>query len=104
MSYNLSIQVEQDYIRAEVTGTRMKGQEADDALAVWSSVAEACTKNGIFQVLAVFSLAGSLPTLAAYKIGTSLVKNDVLLKLRVALVDLNEESRDINRFAATVSE
>lgn len=104
MTYDLSIQVKQDYIRAEVTGAREKGQEAADALAVWSSVAETCTKNEIFRVLAVFNLTGDLPTLAAYNIGTSLIKNDVLMKLRVALVDLNVNSQEINRFTVTVAE
>ena len=103
MSFNVSIEEKQDYIRVAVSGERIRGQVENDAIAVWSNVAEVCNKNGIFRVLAVLSLTGDLPTMAAYDVGTSLVKNDLMNKLKIAVADLNEKSRRTNLFLETVA-
>ena len=53
--------------------------------------------------MAVLSLTGDLPTMAAYDVGSSLVKNDLMKKLKIAVVDLNEKSRRTNLFLETVA-
>ena len=103
MSFNVSIEEKHDYIRVEVSGERIRGQVESDSIAVWSNVAEVCNKNGVFRVLAVLNLTGDLPTMAAYNVGSSLVNNDLMKKLKIAVVDLNEKSRRINLFLETVA-
>jgi len=46
MSFNVSIEEKHDYIRVDVSGERIRGQVENDAIAVWSNVAEVCNKNG----------------------------------------------------------
>jgi hypothetical protein len=103
MSYDISIQEKQGYIRVEVSGERTSGQEAKAAIDLWMRLAEVCNDKGIFRVLAIYDLNGDLPTIAAYEIGSSLVKNDLIRNMKVALVDLNEKSRENNLFAKTVA-
>jgi hypothetical protein len=103
MAYNVSIQEKQGYIRVEVSGERASGQEAKDAVDLWGNLAEVCNRKGVFRVLAIYNLSGDLPTMAAYDAGVSLVKIDLMKKLKVALVDLNEKSRKINLFTETVA-
>jgi len=103
MSFNVSIEEKHDYIRVEVSGERIRGQVESDSIAVWSNVAEVCNKNGVFRVLAVLNLTGDLPTMAAYNVGSSLVNNDLMKKLKIAVVDPNEKSRGTNRFLETVA-
>jgi len=102
MPYNVSIQEKQDYIRIEVTGERDRGHEAKDAIDLWTDIAAVCKTKGIFRVLAIYNLSGDLPTMAAYNVGTKLVENDTIRKMKVALVDLNERSRRTNLFTETV--
>jgi hypothetical protein len=103
MSFNVSIEKKQDYIRVEVSGERIRGQVDSDAITLWSNVAEVCNKNGVFHVLAVLNLTGELPTMAAYNIGTTLVQNELMKKLKIAVVDMNEKSRGTNLFLETVA-
>jgi hypothetical protein len=104
MTYTLSTQEKQTYIRAEVSGERKRGQEAQDAFQVWLAIAELCRNKGISRALVIFNLSGELPIMAGYDIASSGLKMELLTSLtRVALVDNNEQSRENNRFAETVA-
>ena len=103
MSYSVSIKENKGYIQMEVSGERTKGQEAKAAIELWVRLAEECNNKGIFKVLAIYSLSGELPTMAAYEVGVSLAKNELIKKLKIAVVDLNENSRINNLFTETVA-
>lgn len=103
MPYKVLIEEKQDYIRVEVSGERTSGQEERDAKQVWSEVAAICTRSGKRKILAIFTLRGKLPTLAAFSLGENPEEFGLGRNFRIALIDLNEESREMNRFAETVA-
>ncbi len=103
MPYKVLIEEKQDYIRVEVSGERMPGQEERDAKQVWSEVAAICARSGKRKILAIFTLRGKLPTLAAFSLGENPEEFGLERNFRIALIDLNEESREMNRFAETVA-
>jgi hypothetical protein len=39
MTYKVNIEEQQNYISVEVSGKRIPGEETDDAIRVWASVA-----------------------------------------------------------------
>ena len=49
------------------------------------------------------NLGGRLPTMAGYQIATTLDNIGIPRRTRIALVDLNSDSRQDNEFAATVA-
>lgn len=103
MPYTISIQEKQDYIRVEVTGERQKGQEEKDSQEFWLSMVNLCNSKGVFRILAIFNLQGDLPVMAAYNIGEWFVKNDLVKNIKIALVDLKDESKKNNYFVETVA-
>jgi hypothetical protein len=104
MSYTISIQEYQGYIRAEVSGKRIKGQETQDTFQVWLTLAELCRNKGISTILVIYNLSGDLPVITGFNIGSSGVNMELLKILKkVAFVDKNEQSRKVNRFIETVA-
>jgi len=103
MAYDISIQEKNTYVRVEVSGERTKDHEVQDSIDVWTRVTETCHQKGIFLILAVFNLTGELPILAAFDIGKLGAKLSSFKGLKVAIVDLNEKSREINLFSETVA-
>lgn len=65
MTYDIAIQEKPRYIEVRVSGKRIRDQETKDALDMWTMVAKKCDETGIFRVLVVSTLTGSLPTLSA---------------------------------------
>jgi predicted transcriptional regulator len=102
MTYSLEIQEKSEHIEVRVSGERIRGQEIEDALNMWKIVAKKCDETGISRVLVVSTVTGSLPIISAYEIATSTDKVNWNRKFRTAIVDLNEESRQINLFGETV--
>jgi len=103
MNYFVKIQEKPEYIDVRVSGERIRGQEVKNALDTWTMVAKKCDDAGISRVLVVSTLTGSLPTMSAYEIAASADKVNWNRKFRTAIVDLNEESRQINLFGETVA-
>ncbi len=68
MSYEVTIQANQDYIRVDVSGIRTPGQEKQDAINVWRRVIEASHSAEIDQILVVSEVNGGLPSTAVYEI------------------------------------
>jgi hypothetical protein len=103
MGYESVITVERSYIRVELSGERERGREAEDSLRVWEEVIQILKESGIHAILAVLNLDGRLPTMAGYQIATTLDTIGIPRRTRIALVDLNSDSRPDNEFAATVA-
>ena len=103
MPYDFSIEEEEDYIRVSVSGDRIKGKEVEDIFPVWSSVADKCRERNINKVLAVFQLTGSVPTMGSYNVVTKAEEFGWSRCFRLAIVDLNEVSRQNNLFTETVA-
>ena len=101
MPYKVSIQEEREYIRVEVTGERGRGQEATDSKEFWLGMANLCNDKGVYGILAIFNLTGRLPMMAGHEVGTWVVETKLLTELKIAVVDLNDESRINNQFIET---
>jgi hypothetical protein len=93
MSYNVLMREEQGYLRVEVTGARVPGHEAEDAIEVTTRVADACRGKNIDKVLVIIDLSGHLPTPASYKIASDPERFGWEKRFKLALVDLNQKSR-----------
>jgi len=103
MVYEASITIEEFYVRVELSGERERGREAEDSLRVWEEVIQVLKENDLQAILSILSLGGRLPTMAGYQIATTLDKIGIPRQTRIALVDLNSDSRSDNEFAATVA-
>lgn len=103
MPYELGIQEKENYIRVEVFGERIPGHEVEDAIGVWSHVAEVCNAKQMDRVLSIYNVTGSLPARAAHAIAYDPRKFGWSKRFKVALVDLNEESRQDMFFVEDVA-
>lgn len=103
MPYETDIQVHDDHIRIEVTGARHAGQELEDATAVGLGLSELLEQTGIKNVLAVFRMTGRLPPIAAFEIFSKPQDFGWNRDVKLALVDMNEESQRDSHFSETVA-
>ncbi len=104
MAYDVIIEEKPGYVRMEMSGQRVHGQEVHDALELWGRIQEICTEKHVSCLLVVYKITGNLPILSAYDLGTESVKLDFFRKLMVAFVDLNPESQAANRFVELVAQ
>jgi len=93
MPYSVVIEEMKDYLRAELSGERVPGKEADDAIAVFAHLADICREKGYEKVLAIVDLSGHLPTTASYKIASDPDRFGWEKRFKVAVVDVNQVSR-----------
>jgi len=104
MPATVSIQENHGYIRVDVVGERTSNQEIiTSAKEFWLSMLDLCDKKGVHRLLAVLNLRGNLPTLTGYELGEWVASNATKVNIRVAVVDMNAESRKINRFIEDVA-
>jgi len=103
MSYECIVQKKSEYLRVDVSGDWSPGKELDDALSVWTQVAEACKTSGVLVVLAVWDVPGRLPTMPAYQLGTMADSFELGHKFKLAIVHLNEDRLNDSLFAETVA-
>ncbi len=103
MSYKCIIQKNPEYLRVDVSGDWSPGKELEDALSVWSQVAEACKELEAFNVLAVWDVPGRLPTFTAFQLGSMAHSFGIGHKFKLAIVHLNEERLKDSLFAETVA-
>jgi hypothetical protein len=92
MPYEVSIQEQEDYIRVEISGKRIPGNEVDDAVSVWSHVAEVCRAKEKNQILGIYNVTGRLPIRAAHTIAYDPARFGYSKHFKLALVNLREES------------
>lgn len=93
MPYKFCIEEQEGYIRVEVSGERVPGSEEEDAIRVWSCVAEVCEAKKIDRVLGIYKVTGRLPATAAHAIAFDPARFGWSRRFKLALVNLNEESR-----------
>lgn len=103
MPYETDIQVNDDYIRIEVSGARHAGQELEDATAVGLGLSELLEQTGRKKVLAVFRMTGRLPPIASYEIFSKPEDFGWYRDVKLAVVDMNAESRHDSHFSETVA-
>jgi hypothetical protein len=65
----LSLQLNRDYLRFEVTGTRVPGEFGVEMLKVWERVADECKARSVKRVLGISKLTGPVPISELYDIG-----------------------------------
>jgi len=103
MPYDAEIRTFEDYIRAQVTGTRLPGRAVADADVVGEKIVELCRETGIRNVLVVLDLAGRLSAIDAYEMVSSAEQYGWSRDFRLAFVDLNAESLQDVYFTETVA-
>ncbi len=103
MSYDVTIEEMKDYLRVEVSGDRVPGQEADDGIEVWRHLADVCRETGHDKLLVILHLSGHIPTTASYKIASNPDKFGWEKRFKVAVVDLNQESRLENYLTGAIA-
>ena len=69
MPVQLSLQPTDDYLRFEVSGTRVEGEFGVEMLKVWECVANECRIKGFTRVLGISRLTGPVPMIELYQVG-----------------------------------
>ena len=103
MSLEINIREFKDYIRVDVSGTRTRGKEMEEALELMKRIVEVCRASGIYRVLSVSRVSGQIPTLDAYQIVRMPQKFGWDKNYKLAVVDMNEESRQVTLFTEDVA-
>ena len=103
MPYEIQIQVHESYLRAEISGARTPGQEVHDAMHTGRQISDAVRHSGVSKVLAIFKMTGRLPAVESYEIYSNPQEFGWSREVKVALVDMNPESKDDSLFSETVA-
>ena len=103
MPYDATIHTFDDYIRADVTGTRIPGQAVADADVVGEELVRLCRETGIKKVLLVIELTGRLSSVDAYEIVSSSEEYGWSREFKLAFVNLNADSLEDSYFTETVA-
>jgi len=103
MPYQVVIQENPDYIRAQLSGSGTPGKELKEAINIWVQIAEACRANNTDRVLAISDISGPLPTMMAYGLADAPQKWGWDRCVKVAVVSLHKERLNGSLFAETVA-
>jgi hypothetical protein len=103
MPYEFQVQVHEDYLRAEVSGARTPGREVHDAVQTGQQISDAVYRSGVSKVLAVFRMTGRLPATESHEIYSNPQAFGWSRDVKVALVDMNPESKEDSLFSETVA-
>ncbi len=103
MPYEFDIQAHEDHIRVEVSGTRKAGHEVADAVQTGRQISDACREHGVNKLLLIFEMTGRLPAIEAYEIFSDPSAFGWTRDIKVALVDMNPESKEDSLFSETVA-
>lgn len=103
MALEVSIQECKDHIRVEVSGERTSGNEKEDAINLWTQVVEVCRKSEVKKILVISTLTGRVPAVKTYDIAGNPEAFGWSREYKLALVDLDENSRQHNLFAEDVA-
>ncbi|MCH8135928.1 MAG: hypothetical protein IIB77_08130 [Proteobacteria bacterium] len=101
--YKFCIEEQEDYIKVEVSGERGSGNAEEDAVRVWSRVAEVCAAKKIDRVLGIYKVTGRLPATAAHAIAFDPARFGWSRRFKLAIANLNEESRQDSLFLEDVA-
>jgi hypothetical protein len=104
LTYNLTIEENKEFVRFEISGVRIPGKEKEHAQNVFSQIAKFCHKKQQYKLLGIFRLEGKVSSsLESYNFASSPEEFGWDRKFKLALVDLNEESRIQNLFTENVA-
>jgi len=104
LSYRIDIQIQYDFLRVDVHGTRQTGRQAADAKDMWRTVANACERYKATRVLCVSHLHGPLPPMEAYSVANTISELFRGKSIKVAYVLLDKGmSIKSNFFGETVA-
>jgi len=103
VSYDVLVEEKPEYLRVEVSGTRVCGEELSSAICVWEKLGHLCREKALSKVLVVVNLTGRLPTMSAYGLAESPGSFGWERSFKAAIVDVNESSRESNNFTVTVA-
>jgi hypothetical protein len=104
MEYNLTIEADKEFIRFEVSGVRLPGKEKVYAQNVFSQIVKFCREKNQYKLLGIFNVEGKVSSsLESYRFASSPEEFGWDRKFKLALVDLNEESRIQNLFTENVA-
>ena len=103
MPYETTIKSFEDYVRAEVAGDRIPGNEVNDAILAGRKMSAACRDYGASKLLVIFKLTGRLRPTEAYEIFSNPEDFGWSRDVKVALVDENPVSQEDSTFSETVA-
>ncbi|MDH3351897.1 MAG: hypothetical protein OEM60_08190 [Gammaproteobacteria bacterium] len=103
MAYEIKRQAHEDHIEFRVFGDRLSGHAVADADAVGKQILEQCRDQGISNILLILELTGSISAVDVYQIVTNSAQYGWSHDLKMAVVDLNPESRLDSQFTETVA-
>jgi hypothetical protein len=103
MPYHYQFHAVEDYIKADVSGPWIPGQEAEDAWQVIRVLGQYCRDQGINKTLVLWNIPGRLPTLSAYEQAIQLEVQGWDKKTKTAIVHMSEERLNDALFFETVA-
>lgn len=103
MPYEFDFQLQQDYVRVQVTGARRYGDAAAEAGRVGRKIVEFCRDADIYRVLVVLNLSGRLSAVDSYEIVTDSEDYGWDHRYRLAFVDPRKSSIEDVKFTETVA-
>lgn len=86
MALELTHKAHRKYLRVSVNGTREKGNEAAEIVAIWTKVAGFCEAYGLSKILAVLKIEGKIPFQSAFSMEESFAKTGWKKGYQLAIV------------------
>ena len=103
MSYEVKLEIQQEYIRAEVSGTRTLGNAAQEAGTAGKHILKVCNDTDTNRVLLLLNLRGRLSALDSFEMVTESRDYGWTHAIKMAIVDLNRRSYEDSLFTETVA-
>lgn len=101
MTYDISVQTRQDYLRVEVSGQRIPGHEVGDALDVWKKTAVKVRETGVNRILLIGKVPGRIPAAAANLAVKLAEQVQSRVNYKVAMVFTDLETLDSHNLTTT---
>ena len=106
MSYKVTMiesSEDSDYIRVEVSGSRVHGMEVKHAAEALNVINNKCKNVNKTKALAIMNLDGNMPFMSAYELGRKAEEYGWDRRMKIAAVYADKESLETMSFAETVT-
>lgn len=103
MSYQINYLQEEDYLIAEVKGSRKRSTEAQYALEALAKISESCKKHNISKVVTVWDIKGAISPDQALILISNLKKYKWSKDFVTASVHPNKENFDSHQYTVKVA-
>jgi len=103
MDYKVNIKKENNYLRAEIYGKRIPGKEIINMSEAWRKIRVAGRNENIYKILAIKNVSGHLKKSTTLKISLAPSEFGWNRDFKLAVVDLNKDSYEANKFSVLVS-